>query len=209
MTAYVPALPYAPRPSGVQDVLSRIDQLSIQPVVTLRDIVRVVGDAAHLPLVMVPALLIASPLSGIPLLPTVLGALIALVAGQALIGRRRIWLPQTLLARNITGSRLHRAILALRGGAGWLDRHARTRFAGLVQGPAQLVALLLILLAALMMPLLEFVPLSSSILGLAITAIATGLLVTDGLFVLLGFVLMGLAAMIPLGLISGALSLLS
>ena len=195
-----------PGPSGVVDILSRLDDLTSEPNVEVRQIVKVFGAGGFVPMMLAPALIVVSPLSGIPLLPTVMGLTIALIAGQMVLGRRHVWLPEVLMRRRIGGYRLHRGLARVRGGATWLDGKARNRMRPLVQPPLDLLPKLACMLCGLSMPFLELVPFSSSLLGAAVVLIGAGMLARDGLFALLAAGFIGIAAMVPLLVYGGIFS---
>lgn len=184
----------------VHDVVSRLDALTERDVLELEDIVEAFGETAFVPVLMVLALVVVSPLSGIPLLPTAFGLAIGLVASQMVLGRRTLWLPRMLRRRRISGAQLRGALRRTARLSDWLDRAARDRLRLLVSPPLDTVQKAACMVCGLAMPLLELVPFSSSILAGAVALFATGLLTRDGLFALLAAALMGLAALIPLAL---------
>lgn len=199
----IPAAP-TDRPRGpVSDILAQIAPLTRAPQVTLGQIFEVTGEASFAPALMIPALIVVSPLSGIFFLPTVMGLTVALIAGQMLIGRRRLWLPGVVLHRSLSGARVARTLDRLDPLAAWLDRHTRRRLDVLLRLPLSAAIPVGSLLSGLMMPLLELVPLSSSILGAAITCFALASLARDGLYVIWGLGLMALASLIPLAMVAG------
>lgn len=182
----------------VRDILLRLAALTGAERVSVRDLIDSFGEASFVPALMVPALIVVSPLSGIFGLPTVLGLTMALIAAQMVFGRRTLWLPGFLLRRSIEGRRLLRAVVWLQRPADWFDRQTRPRFTILLTWPLRLIPQLGCMVAGLMMPFLELVPLSSSILGGAITLFSVSFLNRDGLFVILGLVSVAVAATIPL-----------
>ena len=190
-------------PPGVRGVLFRLEALTGQKTVTLRDVVEAFGEAAFVPLLIVPALVVVSPLSGIPFLPTVFGSVIALVALQALVGKRRLWLPGVLMRRRISGERLESALRRVHRLAEWIDRNSRSRLTPLTRPPLDAGSKALCVVSGASMPFLELVPFSSTLLGVAVVLLSTSLLVRDGVFVLLGAAVMGLAALIPLAIYGG------
>lgn len=192
---------------GVTAVLRRLDALTARPTVRVGDILDAFGPSAFLPAMMVPALIVLSPLSGIPLLPTVFGTMIALTAIQALVGRQGLWLPAALRGRRLSGPRLHGALVRLVRVAGWLDDHARDRLRPLVRPPLDAVPKALCAVSGGAMPFLELVPFSSSILAAAVLFFTTALLVEDGLYVVGGAILVAGAAMVPLLVYGGVLGL--
>ena len=86
--------------------------------ITLQEMIAALGSASFAPILLLPALVIVTPLSGIPLLSSICGIGIALIAGQMLIGRRHLWLPRWIQSRSINSARLIRALHML-------DRPAR------------------------------------------------------------------------------------
>lgn len=192
------------RPHRVRDVIERLDRLTDRDRLSLGDIVAAFGRTSFLPLLLVPALLVISPLSGIPGLSSLCGLTIALIAAQMAARRAQVWLPGMLGRKTVAGARVHRGMDRLRGAADWLDRHTGDRLAWMTYQPFALIAQLGCLLSGLAMPFLELVPFSSSILGTATVLFVVGLLVHDGLFVLGGLALMLVASSIPV-VVMGAL----
>lgn len=182
---------------GMGAVVDQLDALSVQKEVTVRDIVSAFGDASFLPLMMIPALLVVSPLSGVPLFSSICGITIGLVAVQMLSGRRHVWLPGFVMRRKLKGVQLHRAVQKIRKSADWLDSHARRRLRLLFHFPLKLIPQILCVLSGFSMPFLELLPFSSSLLGAAVCLMSVGFLVRDGLYTIGGFAFVSIAASIP------------
>lgn len=189
----------APATNGnpVGDILNRLRSMQDAPQITLGDLLRGFGAASFVPALMVPALIVVSPLSGIFFLPTLCGLTMALIAAQMLIGRAHLWLPGVILARGLSGDRIRRMVARLEGWGRWVDRHTRPRLTVLVRWPLSLLAPAGCVISGLSMPFLELVPFSSSILGAAIVCFSVSILSRDGVFVLAGLALMAGAALIP------------
>ncbi len=149
------------------------------------------GQRSFGALLLVPGLLVFSPLSGIPGLPTLLAVLVGLIAAQLLVGRHHFWLPQWLLRRQAPRSKYDRAMHALKRPARWVDRLIRHRLTCLTAGPAVRLNALLCLLIALTMPPLELIPFASSVAGLALSLAGLGMMARDGVMVLLAIVVLG------------------
>lgn len=181
----------------VATILARLSDLARQDTVAVRDVIHHFGAASFVPALLVPALIVVSPLSGIFFLPTVMGLTIALIAAQMLVGRRTLWLPRLILDRQIAGDRLARTVARLNGLSTRIDRMTRPRLGAFTRWPGTIIPQFGTLLCGLSMPFLELMPFSSSILGLAITCFAVSFLSRDGLFVAIGLGLMALAALIP------------
>ncbi|MBC9248455.1 exopolysaccharide biosynthesis protein [Paracoccus sp. 11-3] len=153
---------------------------------SIRDMVEALGYASLLPTLMVVAMAVVSPLSGIPLFSSICGVLIALTSVELLIRRKHLWLPGFLMRRQVSSRKLANAYRWAEGPARWLDRVSRPRLQFLVRRPLVWIAQIACLLAGAVMPFLELVPFTSSILGLAVFLMGFGMLVRDGLFALLG-----------------------
>ncbi len=183
------------RPVG--DILARLAVLAQADRVTIAQIRAAFGEASFLSAMIIPALIVVSPLSAIFFLPTVMGLSVVLIAGQMLSGRRTLWLPRAIARLSLPGLRLGQSLAWLVRPGDWLDRQTRRRLGVLFVWPLRLIPVLGCLLSGLMMPFLELVPMASSVLGLAIILFALGLLARDGVFVILGLMLMALASLIP------------
>jgi len=164
-----------------------------ETMVSLDDLLDRLGNKSFNTLMLVPAVLVVTPLSAIPGFSTLCGILIASAAVQKLLGRDHIYLPRWLCRRTVGEGRLTAAIERVRRPVRWLDRQTRPRLEALVQPPFSTVAVAVAGLCGAVMPFLEFIPLSSSIMGAAVLFIALGLLARDGLVML--------AAVVPLSVI--------
>ena len=164
---------------------------------SVRDVFDTVGQKSLYAVLIVPALLVISPLSGVPLFSSVCGITIAFIAAQMLTNRRHLWLPDILMRQEVAGEQAERAIGNLPALADRLDRYSRPRMQFLVQPAGRTWIQLLCMLCGLVMPMLEIVPFSSSVLGLAVVLMATALLPRDGLYAVFGMILILCAATIP------------
>ncbi|MEM9973055.1 MAG: exopolysaccharide biosynthesis protein [Pseudomonadota bacterium] len=183
---------------SVTGIVDRLDRLSSAETLTVRDLVEGFGDTAFVALMAVPALIVVSPLSGIPVLSSICGLTIALIAVQLLLQRKHLWLPSALMARQIDVRRVRRVLGRMRRVAAWLDRRAHRRLSLLTYGPLAALPRALCVVAGLSMPFLELLPFSSSLLGTAVLFFSAGFLTRDGLYTLIGMGFVGIAATIPL-----------
>lgn len=190
-----------PRTRPVRDIVERMDRACAGDHVSLRDILAAFGTTAFLPPMMALALLVVSPLSGVPLFSSAVGLSIMLIAGQMLAGRDTLWLPEFLLRRRISGRRGRAALDRLRGVADWIDGHTERRLTPLTAAPMRRLVPLFCFVCGMIMPLLELVPFSSSLLGLAVLSMCTALLVRDGLVLVAGLACVALAALLPLAVL--------
>lgn len=183
---------------SVRDIVSRLEEISDQDQVPLRDLVESCGTASFVPALMVPALLVVTPLSGIPLISSICGIAIALISAQMLWKRDHLWLPDFVLTRQVSGRKLRGAFQRMQSIAGFLDRHTRDdRFHQLVGRGGRLVPQALCVIAGGLMPVLEVVPFSSSILGTAVLCFSVAMLTRDGLFVVFGMAIMAVLTVVP------------
>lgn len=154
--------------------------------VSVDDLVASVGTASSNAVLLFPALLAATPLSGIPGLTALSGIMIAVLSAQMMIGHRKPWLPRWLRVRKLEAGRTLRAVEAALPVADFVDRHTRPRLSAVMRRPGRWVMRSLCLALGLMMPFLEFVPFSGSLAAITVACLALALLRCDGLLALLG-----------------------
>ena len=137
-----------------------------------------------------------SPLSGIPGAPTLSGILIFVVAVQALVGRKHLWMPRNVLRRAVPKERLNRAVGWLRGPSAWFDRHSQRRWGLFQLPPVRWASMATCAVLPLSWPFLELLPFVTSFGAGALSLLTFGLVTRDGLYTVLGFaVIAGLAGM--------------
>jgi len=180
----------AEQPHIVGGIVDRLEEVSQRDSLHVSDLVTAFGDRSFLPVLMVPALLVVSPLSGIPLFSSACGTAIAFISAQMVVGRTHLWLPDILMRQALDGRRARSAVGKLHGAANWLDRHARDRLRPLMHWSGRKVLQVVCLLCGMSMPFLEFVPFSSSIVGGAVVLFSTALLLRDGLLALFGLLIL-------------------
>lgn len=189
---------------NLADILDALDHAAAQGTVSVGDVMQEIGMRSYAPILLVPAMILVSPLSGIPGLPTIGATLMFLITVQKLMGRPHIWLPGWLTRRRIAGARLTRAVDWLRRPVGWIDARTHSRLGILVSRPANGLTLLTILAICMLIPFLELLPMVTSVFATAISFYAIGLLARDGLFTLLGHIWAGAAAFGIWWLMTGA-----
>lgn len=185
-----------PRGRPVQDILERMRGAITHPSVTVETLVRAMDPAVQPVLLLLPALILVTPLSGIPGLSSLGGLTIALVAFQILLGRPTIWFPACVLRRHLSTDRLLRALDRLDRPARFIDRRSVARANWFFAFPGRQMALISCIACGLAMPVLELVPFSATTLALVVTILATALLMRDGLLAALGLSGFGLAILI-------------
>lgn len=186
-------LPQSAEDRPINEILDQVEDAAQGKQTSVADLMDALGPISQSGLLLVPALIVVTPLSGIPGLSSVLGLTIALLAGQMVFGRRQLWLPDWLLKRSISSKDLTGTLDKIRGLADAVDQHTQPRLKFLVKPPFRLLLQLICMLSGLAMPFLEFVPFSSSLLGCGVTFFATALLARDGLLAAAGIAIFGFA----------------
>lgn len=161
------------------------------------------GSRSFAPLLLLAGLVMLAPVVGdIPGVPVLMGSLVVLTAGQFLLGRRHVWLPDWLLRRSVSPDKVRTMVRWLRPVGRLLDRWSQPRLTPLVrQGGAYAICVACLLVAATT-PVMEVVPFSANLAGAAITAFGLALLVGDGLVALLAIGLsVGAFSMVLYGLL--------
>lgn len=168
-------------------LLDSMDRAAENETVSINDVLHEIGDRAITPLILIVALLLVSPLSGIPGVSTLAALTIILLAVQAVTGRRRLWLPQFLLRREIPGHRLSGCVSYLRRPCAFVDGRCRPRMQFLTTGPMRFLTLVTVTIIPLGWPFMEVLPMMSSVGAATVALLVFGLFTRDGLFVLLGY----------------------
>lgn len=190
---------------GPPPLNAALDRLAAEPEdrPTVGKLLDDLGGASFGYLLFAPAAVVVTPLSGIPGLSSLCGITIALAAAQMLVGRSHIWLPQVILRRRIERRRLRKTLEWLRRPIGWLDRITAPRLEWLLRRPFVLGLQLACLFCGLAMPMLEVVPLSSSILAAAVAVLSVAMVTRDGVFALAGLAAVAAAIAVVAGLFAG------
>lgn len=182
----------------VRAIIARLEQGAQADEVTLKNLLEACGMASFAPAIMVPALLVISPLSGVPLFSSFCGIIIAFIAAQMLLQRDHLYIPDIVTRQSVSGDKVRAGLVKMRRMADFLDRHTHEgRLGRIVRRRGKLLPQALCLVAGAVMPLLEIIPFSSSIIGTAVLCHAVALLTRDGVFVLIGMAIMSLTALLP------------
>ncbi len=154
--------------------------------VSIGDLATTLGPSAFGPLLLVPSLIAASPLSAIFGTATVCGLMIAALSAQLMARRSCIWLPRFVLRLSIQRRRIDGLYPRLERPLAWIERHARPRMRWLMSHPYGHLPGSVCFAIGCAMPLMELVPLSATLGGACVTLMVVGLLLEDGLYVALG-----------------------
>ncbi len=173
--------------------------------VSLDLVLRAVGRRSFAPVLLLVGIILFSPLSGIPGLPTTMAILVLLVTIQLLLGRHHFWLPQWMLQRSISKQKLLTALHWLEKPAAFIDNWLKPRLRFLVRRTGTFVIALICTLIALALPVMEVVPFSATIAGIALAAFGLALVAHDGVLALAAFCLTATTLVtIGFGLLSAA-----
>ncbi|WP_298019714.1 exopolysaccharide biosynthesis protein [uncultured Parasphingopyxis sp.] len=171
----------------LEDVLDDAIHAAHGEKVCLTDLLDEYGTRSFGPILVIVALIIISPVGGIPLLPVVLGAIVSLLSVQLAFGAKHPWMPQSM--RKI-GFDKQKMINFREKEAKWLergDRFIQPRLEWVAgNGTSWLIALCLIFLSAMMVPM-ELVPFAATVPAIAMLFFGIGLTARDGVMTLLGF----------------------
>jgi len=160
----------------------------------------VAGPRAAGPMLLLPALLVVSPLSIVPGLPSVVGLTTVLVAGQVVLGREPIRLPRWLTRRRLASRHADMLLGFLQPVSRMADGVARRRARALTAAPMRRIGAAVCVLMGAIMPLLEFVPFTSTWAATIIAVYALAITAGDGLLALafVGLVLGAVALAVTL-----------
>lgn len=180
----------------INSLESLIEQLrlisdEVDPV-ELQVILQQIEERSFGAILIVAGLIVLAPIIGdFPGVPTVAALLVILTAGQILAGRGYFWLPQFLLRRSIQHRHLQRALNFMLRPARFVDRLLYHRLAFLTGHTFTFVIAAAALAVGLVMPLLEFIPFTANLAGLALSAFGAALITRDGLLALISLLLTG------------------
>lgn len=168
--------------TDLQSLIRRLHEIDgkTDPV-SVEVIVDQVGRRSFGPIILLAGLVTLAPLIGdIPGVPTLMAILVALTAGQLMLGKEHFWLPGFLLNRTVSRERLKKVLDRLERPARFVDRFFHARLTRLTRGPGQYAIAVACMLIALIMPALELIPFSATAAGTALTAFGLALIAKDG-----------------------------
>src|SRR5687768_1606221 len=171
----------------LQQLLDRLDKAATGKRVDVESMMEAVGRSSFGALLLLGGLVTLSPLDIVPGIPTLIALGVLLVCMQLLAGRRHFWLPAWLLRQSITRQRFRRALTWLQKPARFGDRLIRPRLTALASDAAVKVIAVGCIVVALAMPVMEAVPFSANLAGIALTAFGLAIIAHDGLIALIAF----------------------
>ncbi|MEM7690030.1 MAG: exopolysaccharide biosynthesis protein [Pseudomonadota bacterium] len=181
-------------PQSASDIIAKLGKLDGDDkrdgdAVQIGEVIKTIGGRSYGPLLLLPALLGASPLGGIPTVPSVLAVIIAVIAAQMVIGRTHFWLPGFLAERTVPKAKLESARETLSKPAQLMDTLFDNRLSWATKEPMPRIAAVLVLILCLTIAPLELVPFAAILPFSAIAAFGLAMTVRDGALMLLALAL--------------------
>lgn len=176
-----------PEITTLQQLLDRLDQAATGERVDVDCMMNAVGRSSFGALLLLGGLVTLSPLDIVPGIPTLIALAVFTVCVQLLANRHHFWLPGWVLRRSISCQRFRRALTWLKKPARFGDRLVRPRLTFLATGAAAKVIAVGCIVVAVAMPIMEVVPFSANLAGLALTAFGLAVIAHDGLLALVAF----------------------
>lgn len=169
---------------------------------------QVAGAQAAGPMLLLPALVVVSPLSIIPGLPSLVGLHTVIVSVQLMLGRSRIWLPRWLSRRSIKPGPAEKLMRFLLPVSRMADGVAKRRLLPLTGKLGRRLGAAVCIVMGAIMPLLEFIPLSSTVAASVIAIYALSLSARDGLLTLVWWGALAVVVALSLWLMPQAIAAL-
>ncbi len=170
-------------------MLDRLDELaSSRHFVSIEQMLQTTGQTSFGPLLLIPGLVVISPLGGMPGIPSLVALLVAISAVQLVVGRCYIWLPRWLLKRKAPQKHLKRAIVFMRPIATYSEKIFRERIRWMTGTMGTRVVAACCLFICVLMPPLEIVPFANSMCGVALALFGMALIARDGILACLALV---------------------
>jgi hypothetical protein len=171
----------------LRQLLDRLDKAATGERVDVESMMEAGGRSSFGALLLLGGLVTLSPLDIVPGIPTLIALGVLLVCVQLLAGRKHFWLPAWVLRQSIARQRFRRALTWLRKPARFGDRLVRPRLTALASDAAVKVIAVGCIVVALAMPVMEVVPFSANLAGVALTAFGLAVIAHDGVLALVAF----------------------
>lgn len=190
------------RPHNLEQLFGQLEQMARgHERITLHDALHTFGRRTFGPWLLLIGLITLSPIGDIPGVPTLMGVVLLLVAGQLLFQHKHFWLPRWVMGRSVSGSGFSKALRWSRKPARFIDRFLKPRLEFFTGGAGAYTIAVLCIVIALGLPPMEFVPFSASGAGIALTLFGLALVANDGLVAVLAVAFMA----VTYGLVIGGL----
>jgi len=170
--------------AGLEQLLDRLQEIDGErDPVDFGTLLSKIGRRSFGAILLLAGVIVLLPLIGdVPGVPTLAALLVAITAGQLLAGRDYFWLPDFILQRSIRRKPFDRSLRIARKPARVVDRFTRPRLLALLSPLGNRVLAAAALGVAMVMPVLEFIPFSANLAGMALSAFGLAIVARDGLF---------------------------
>ncbi len=162
-----------------------IDNHQEQKYLTFKELITALGEQAYGIVMILFALPSALPVSFIPGVSLVFGLPIVIIALHLILGRKTLWLPETLAARQISVATLSTIINKTQSTLQWIERYIKPRAAWFLTPLFDRLHGLILLLLSLL--LLLPIPFSNMILSGLIILLGLGLAQRDGYVIIIAY----------------------
>lgn len=157
--------------------------------VSFDDILDKIGRRSFAPLLLLAGTITLAPIIGdIPGVPMIMGIFVLLTTGQLLFGREHFWLPDWILNRSAEKEKIEKGINWLQKPAKFIDKWSKPRLTVFTQGTGHYVIAAVCFLIALAMPVMEIIPFSANLAGIAFTLFGLSLITRDGILAILALI---------------------
>ena len=171
----------------LEQLVDRLDAAATGERVDVACMMQSVGRSSFGAILVLGGLVTLSPLDIVPGIPTLIAVVVFLVCVQLLVGRHHFWLPSWVLKRSVSRRKFQRALSWLRKPARFGDRLVRPRLTMLAMDAAVKAIAVGCIIVAMAMPVMELVPFSANLAGIALTAFGLAVIAHDGLLALVAF----------------------
>lgn len=149
--------------------------------VSMRDIVAMVGRRWYGPLLVIPGVIMMTPVIGdIPGVPILMGIIVILISTQLLWQKKSVWLPRWILNKKIDSAKVSHLVSWVRPPSRVVDKLARPRIEIVVKQAGLFIISIMSIIISATTPFLELIPFSATLAGIAITLFGISVLSRDG-----------------------------
>ena len=176
--------------SNLTDILEAIEDKSSGTKIDFDEMVEALKYRGFGPLLIGPALIVVLPTGAIPGVPSLCAAMIILISGQLVFGKRFPWIPQRLKDISFERKKYQDAVKKAKPYTEWIDGFFHPRFKILTEDIAQRIIAVICIALSLLMIAFELVPFAAALPALAILLFGLSISIHDGLLTLIGLILM-------------------
>ena len=179
----------------LSEILEEICLDRSEKTISLENILYSLNNQGYAPLLIVPCLLIISPIGAIPGVPAICGVFIFLISGQMLFGKKKPWLPNKIKNFKFETQSFCSGMEKSEPFFKKMDKLIKPRITYLATNKMAyfFVSLISVLLSVGIIGI-GFIPFLPDLLALPILFFSLGLLTQDGVIVALGYVALTIAA---------------